>query len=65
MYNGSVEIKYLTQLFNAVLLEGYFAAQWKVTQIILILKPGNPNELTSYRPIATLSKGFEKLVLNF
>jgi hypothetical protein len=34
-------IKYLTLLFNAVLLKGYFPAQWKVPQIILILKPGN------------------------
>jgi hypothetical protein len=49
------------------LLKGYFPAQWKVAQIILILKPGKPpNELTSYRPISTLSivtKVFEKLLL--
>jgi hypothetical protein len=64
-----IGIKYLTQLFNAVLLKGYFPAQWKVTQIILILKPGNPpNELTSYRPISLLpivSKVFEKLLLKW
>jgi hypothetical protein len=46
-------IKYLAQLFIAVLLKGYFLAQWKVAQIILILKPGEPpNELTSYRPMS-------------
>jgi hypothetical protein len=49
------------------LLKGYFLAQWKVTQIILILKPRKPpNELTSYRPISLLpivSKVFEKLLL--
>jgi hypothetical protein len=39
-------IKYLIQLFNAVLLTGYFPTQWKAAQIILILKPGKPNELT-------------------
>jgi hypothetical protein len=40
--------KYLTQLFNAALLKGYFPEQWKVAQIILILKPGKPpTELTS------------------
>jgi hypothetical protein len=45
----TIGIKYLTQLFNAVLLKGYFPAQWKAAQIILILKPGKPpNELTSY-----------------
>jgi hypothetical protein len=48
------------------LLTGYFPAQWKAAQIILILKPGKPNELTSYRPISLLpiiSKVSEKLLL--
>jgi hypothetical protein len=49
------------------LLKGYFLAQWKVTHIILILKPGKPSkELTSYRPTSLLpivSKVFEKLLL--
>jgi hypothetical protein len=62
-----IGIKYITQLFNAVLLKGYFPAQWKVAQIILISKPGKPsNELTSYRPISLLpivSKAFEKVLL--
>jgi hypothetical protein len=39
-------------------------AQWKVAQVILILKPGNPpNELTSYRPVSlkpNVFKVFEK-----
>jgi hypothetical protein len=63
----TIGIKYLTQLFNAVLLIGYFPAQWKVSQIILILKPGKPpNELTSYPPISLLPivpKVFEKILL--
>jgi hypothetical protein len=62
-----IVINYLTQLFNAVLLRGYFPAQWKVAQAILILKPGKPpNELTSYRPISLLPTAFkvsEKLLL--
>jgi hypothetical protein len=33
--------KYLTQLFNAILLN-YFPTRLKVAQIILILKPGKP-----------------------
>jgi hypothetical protein len=49
------------------LLKGYFPAQQKVAQIILILKPGKPpNKLTSYRPISLLpivSKVFEKILL--
>jgi hypothetical protein len=49
------------------LLKGHFPAQWKVAQIILILKPGKPpNELTSCRPISLLpivSKVFENILL--
>jgi hypothetical protein len=37
-------IIYLTQLFNVVLFKGYFPTQRKVTQIILILKPGKPSK---------------------
>jgi hypothetical protein len=45
------------------LLKGYFLAQWKVSQFILILKPGkSPNELISY-PLSIVSKVFEKLLL--
>jgi hypothetical protein len=35
-------MQYLTQVFNAVLLKGYFLAKWKVVQIILIPKLGKP-----------------------
>jgi hypothetical protein len=63
-----IGIKYLAQLFNAVLLKGYFPGKWKVTQMILILKPGKPNELTSCWPISfllTVSRAFKKLVKMF
>jgi hypothetical protein len=60
-------IKYITKLFNAALLKGYFPTQRKVAQSILILKLGkSPDELTSYRPISLLpivSNVFEKLLL--
>ena len=59
-------IRFLTYLFNAILRTGYFPIQWKVSQIILIPKPGKPpEEVTSYRPISLLpiiSKLFEKLL---
>jgi hypothetical protein len=62
-----VGIKYLTLIFNAAMLTGYFPAQWKVAKIILHLKPGKPlNEPISYRPISLLpilSKVYEKLLL--
>jgi hypothetical protein len=48
-------IKYITHLFNTSLLLGYFPNQWKVAQIILLLKPGKPpNDPSSYRPISLL-----------
>jgi hypothetical protein len=37
-----VGIKYITQLLNASLLLGYFPNQWKIAEIILLLKPGKP-----------------------
>jgi hypothetical protein len=62
-----IGIKCFTQLFNVVLCKGYIMAQWKVAQIIIIMKPGKPpNELTSYWPISLLpivSKVFEKIFL--
>jgi hypothetical protein len=62
-----IGLTYLTQLFSAVILKWYFPAQWKVVQIILILKPGKPpNELTSYRPgslLPIVSKAFENILL--
>jgi len=62
------EIKYLTQLCNAVLRRGFFPSKWKVAQIIIIQKPEKPAELTElYRPISLLSilsKLFEKLLLS-
>jgi hypothetical protein len=44
-----------TQPFREFLLKGYFPAQWKIAQIILILKPGKrPKELASPRRISLL-----------
>jgi hypothetical protein len=37
-----IGIKYLTQLFNSALLLRHFPDQWKIAQIILLLKPGKP-----------------------
>ena len=60
-------IIYLTMLSNGILRTGHFPALWKVSQIIMIHKPGKPMfEVTSYRPISLLpivSKLFEKILL--
>jgi hypothetical protein len=48
------------------LLKGYLPAQWKVAQIILILKPGKPSNELTYRAISFLpivSKAFENMLL--
>ena len=60
-----VGIRTISLIFNSVLRTGYFLRQWKVSQIITILKRGKPaEEVTSYRPISLLlSKLFEKLFL--
>jgi hypothetical protein len=59
-----IGIKAITLIFNSILRIGYFQGQWKVSQIIPLLKPGKPaEEVTSYRPISLLqiiSKLFEK-----
>jgi hypothetical protein len=57
-------IVHLTTICNAIIRTGYFPVQWKVAQIIMILRPGKPlEEASSYRPIILLpvmSKIFER-----
>ncbi|KAJ2938643.1 hypothetical protein O0L34_g11971 [Tuta absoluta] len=58
---------FLTMLFNGILRVQYFPRLWKVSQILMVYKPGKPvNDIKSYRPISLLpilSKIFEKLLL--
>ena len=60
-------IIYLTHLYNQILQRGSVPPQWKVAQILMVLKPGKSAEnITSYRPISLLpipSKVLEILVL--
>jgi hypothetical protein len=62
-----IGIRAVTQIFNSVLRTGYIPRQWKLSQIITILKPGKPAEkVTTYRPVSLLlilSKLLEKLLL--
>lgn len=59
--------KAITQIFNAIIRLNHFPNQWKVAQIVMILKPGKKSDdVKSYRPISLLpilSKVFEKLLL--
>ena len=60
-------IKNLLYIINASLRLKYVPSQWKVAEVLMILKPGKqPNDKKSYRPISlltTMSKVFEKLFL--
>jgi hypothetical protein len=51
-----VGLRAITIIFNSVMRTGCFPAQWKVSQIITILKPGKlADEVTSYKPISLLT----------
>ena len=60
-------IRFLTIIINAVFHLNHFPSQWKVAQIILILKPGRISDhASSYRPISLLpimSKICQKIIL--
>lgn len=57
----------ITYIFNAIFRLKHVPIQWKMAQIIMVLKPGKPaNVVSSYRPISlmpVLSKVFEKLFM--
>lgn len=60
-------ITFLACLFNAIFRTSHFPAIWKISEIIMVHKPGKPlHEPSSYRPISltpTLSKLWEKIFL--
>lgn len=61
-------VRIMLFIFNAILRLEYYPQQWKISQIIMIPKPGKDLTLVdSYRPISLLpviSKIFEKLLLS-
>lgn len=61
-------IMFLLALFNACIRLTYFPSQWKIAQVVMILKPGKrPDEIASYRPISLLpimGKMLEHIILN-
>ena len=63
----TIGIKFISYIFNAVLRLHHFPVQWKIAQVILILKPGKPPQYpSSYRPISLLpilSKVMEIIIL--
>ncbi|GBP50343.1 Probable RNA-directed DNA polymerase from transposon X-element [Eumeta japonica] len=59
---------FLVILFNACLRLCHYPTQWKLAQIVMILKPGKQiEEASSHRPISLLpliGKLFERVILN-
>jgi hypothetical protein len=57
----------LTYILNGIIRTSYWPKQFKISQIITIVKPGkDPTEIALYRPISllsALSNIFEKLIL--
>jgi hypothetical protein len=50
-----VGLSTITYTYNSISRTGYFPGQWKISQIVTILKPGKPAEdVKSYRPISLL-----------
>ena len=70
VYKQTLEIitPSLTKIFNMLLTEGEFPAEWASAKIIFIKKPNKPNhDPTAYRPISllpTVGKLYEKVILH-
>ncbi|GBP54451.1 Probable RNA-directed DNA polymerase from transposon X-element [Eumeta japonica] len=60
-------VRLMTEIYNAMTKLQFIPPQWKVAQIIMLLKPGKqPEDPKSYRPISLLpipSKIYESLLL--
>lgn len=61
-------VRFILFIFNSMLRIGYFPASWKLSDLVMIPKPGKDiTQVSSYRPISLLpilSKMFEKMLLN-
>ena len=63
-YGKSVIAQFLCTLYNKCIVEGEYSDLFKITEVILIFKKGNPKLATNYRPISLnhqFNKIFEKL----
>ncbi|CAG4981135.1 unnamed protein product [Colias eurytheme] len=60
-------IVFLTSLFNAIFRTSHVPTIWKISEVVMIHKPGKPvNDASSHRPISLtpiLSKLWEKITL--
>ena len=60
-------IKPLTHMINNSLKDGVFPSELKLARVVLLLKSGDFDQITNYRPISILSffsKTFERIMYN-
>ncbi len=58
---------YLTIIINTSIVTGVFPQVWKHALVISLLKKGDPNNVSNYRPISLLSIAYmilEKVISN-
>lgn len=56
----------LTRLFNDIMNQGKIPEEWETSNIKLLYKKGNPQDISNYRPISLLQttyKLFTKIIL--
>ena len=66
-YSNDVSLEFLKSLFNRCLENGTIPKTWKTSQIVLIYKKGDKNDINNYRPISLIShicKLFFKIISN-
>lgn len=45
----------LTKMFNDILTTGYIPSQWNISDLILLHKKGDKDDISNYRPISLIS----------
>ena len=60
-------IKYLTKIFNKILIHGKTPDEWGLSDVIIMFKKGDKHSIENYRPLSlssTLAKIFTKVIAN-
>lgn len=66
-YGGKKIIKYLTKMFNEIIINGKTPDEWGLSDIITIHKKGDKHNIENYRPLSlgsNTAKIFTKIITN-